>query len=101
MFATPQHTPIADYFRGQSPSMLSVRGQPEDVSAPSSRRGSPHVCALSLRKSDTPVITVGIDSGAEGDWSSSVLKEAEASSSAGEDRSRYRVKDAIKLFESR
>lgn len=78
LFSTPQQTPIADYFRGQSPSLLSIRGQ--DEGSLRSRSASPNMRSSPLRKSDTPVISVGIEADSEGDWSQSVLKEAEASS---------------------
>lgn len=101
LFSTPQQTPIADYFRGQSPSLLSVNAKADEV-APGSRSASPNVRASPLRKSDTPVIAVPVES--DGDWSASVLKEAEASSRSSKESERshsWRVKGALNLFGSR
>ncbi|GJE94907.1 RhoGAP-domain-containing protein [Phanerochaete sordida] len=100
LFSTPQQTPIADYFRGQSPSLLSVNGRGSE--AASSRSASPNIRGSPLRTSDTPVIAVPVE--ADGDWSASVLKEAETSSRSSEESERsrtWRVKNPLNVFGSR
>lgn len=95
LFSTPQQTPIADYFRGQSPSLLSLNARADE--AANSRNASPNLRPSTLRKSDTPVQQ-------DGDWTASVLKEAEASSRSSEESERsrtQRVKDAFNVFGSR
>lgn len=94
LFTTPQQTPIADYFRGQSPSLLSMHGRDDHVPARSVST-SPDMRPSPLRKSDTPVISVGIEPSADDDWAESVLKEAEATSVAGEGASSSNTKDVI------
>ena len=94
LFATPQQTPIADFFRGQSPSLLSV--YIKDDATPCSRSASPNLQPSPLRRSETPLINVGIEPTAADGWADSVLKEAASSSSDQE--SVWSVKDAVKLF---
>lgn len=94
LFSTPQQTPIADYFRGRSKSIISLLDD-QDMKCPAgatkvySAKSSPMASASQV--SLTPSLDVGIEDTVEEDWAQSVINEAQASSS----RSRWSV---TKLF---
>lgn len=100
LFSTPQQTPIADYFRGHSTSMLSVAtGAEADTDSLPSKYSPVALHKSHSQSSLTPSIDIGFEDSLEGNWAQSVLLEAQAKSDAG--KSRWSVKDAVKIFEGR
>ncbi|KAI0342030.1 RhoGAP-domain-containing protein [Trametopsis cervina] len=92
LFSTPQQTPIADYFRGRSKSLISLvpnTDPPPAADSPQQPFARSLPAASTSRTSLTPSIDVGIESTVEEDWAQSVIEEVQAS------KSRWRVS---KLF---
>lgn len=78
LFSTPQQTPIADFFRGRSASLISVLDvrDTEVRDTTSVQVLNPLAASPSIA---TPSISVGLDPTPAGNWTNSVLEEARAS----------------------
>ncbi|KDQ57587.1 hypothetical protein JAAARDRAFT_193890 [Jaapia argillacea MUCL 33604] len=99
-YMSAQETPIADFYRrSQVPSVslpcISLRQQEEGVPEPSSSQHPLH-SSTSLDRLGVKLRGDGDESSGEEDWAKSVLKATES----GTDLRGWRVKEAMKVFES-
>lgn len=91
LFSTPQQTPIADFFRGRTTSIVSVAADEQAVQHEDTSRSNPPIPRSASQVSLTPSIDIGIE---DDNWAESVIMQAAATSDTSD--SSWSHQDAIR-----